>query len=99
MGTERDGRCGGKRRFTVNREMVCTPIREDHRFETGYLVVGGTLYKARWFEKKLIVETTFIESCISVNLKGLILILRFKWEPFCRDDDELRRNPRLPIWH
>jgi hypothetical protein len=85
---------GGKRRITIERELV----------SGGLLVHGRRTYEDIGVrEEKLIIEATLTASCIPVLLRAIHLpsISRYliDREVGCRNSDLPKRDPSSPIWH
>ncbi len=87
---------GGKRRITVNKELVC-----GREATNGCHLVGpGNSGKPTYVRKDaLIVEATLTESCIPTDLKVFIWnFFAYTGEIICRDQDNPQVASGDPIW-
>jgi len=88
---------GGKRRFTVDRKLVCQGVPMDAGPKAGC----GLMERVHIRKEKLIVEATLTESCIPLAFRAIYMnggyLLEFK--AGCRDSDLPQLDPTAPIWH
>ena len=89
---------GGRRRITIDPQLVCGERVVGCHLTNYDLTGNGTSVR----KEKLIVQAVLTESCIPVSFKAI------KWsggsyvidrEVWCRNSSEPKANAALPIWH
>ncbi|MDH5640171.1 MAG: hypothetical protein OEY28_02670 [Nitrospira sp.] len=88
---------GGKRRFTVDRKLVCQGVPMDAGPKAGCGLAERTDVR----KEKLIIEATLTESCIPLTFRAIYMnggyLLHYR--AGCRDSDLPQLDPNAPIWH
>lgn len=86
---------GGKRRITIDRELVCS--RESG--QRCHLVGPGNFGERIYVRKEnVIVEATLSKSCIPTRLSVFIVLVAWVGEVVCWDQDAPRVASNDPIW-
>lgn len=88
---------GGKRRFTVERSLVCLSVKMDAGPKAGC----GLMERVELRKEKVVVEATLTESCIPLSFRAIYMnggyLLHFR--AGCRNSDLPQLDPNAPIWH
>ena len=95
---------GGRRRFTVDRELVCDNLGKDADERALCNLVFPDWHISNVIEvhkQDLIVDATLTDSCIpmifrAIRMGGSYVIFR---QVGCRDSETPKLDPSFPIWH
>ncbi len=95
---------GGRRRFTVDRKLVCTNLPLESRGNYGCILVKTGNQPGDWpirvRKEQILVEATLKESCIPLSFRALRAggsYMIYK-QIGCRDSKEPVLTPTAPIW-